>query len=32
MLNELDKELERQGLRYVRYADDCAQRMLEVPP
>ena len=22
MLNELDKELERQGLRYVRYADD----------
>lgn len=23
MLNELDKELERRGLRYVRYADDC---------
>jgi hypothetical protein len=22
MLNELDKEMERQGLRYVRYADD----------
>ena len=22
MLNELDKELEKQGLRYVRYADD----------
>lgn len=24
MLNELDKELERRGLQYVRYADDCA--------
>lgn len=23
MLNELDKELERRGLQYVRYADDC---------
>ncbi|WP_426742244.1 group II intron reverse transcriptase/maturase [Mediterraneibacter faecis] len=23
MLNELDKELERRGLRFVRYADDC---------
>lgn len=23
MLNELDKELENQGLRFVRYADDC---------
>ena len=23
MLNELDKELESRGLRYVRYADDC---------
>ena len=23
MLNELDKELVRRGLRYVRYADDC---------
>ena len=23
MLNELDKELQRRGLRYVRYADDC---------
>ena len=23
MLNELDKELNRRGLRYVRYADDC---------
>ncbi|HBT63199.1 MAG TPA: group II intron reverse transcriptase/maturase, partial [Ruminococcaceae bacterium] len=23
MLNELDKELERRGHRYVRYADDC---------
>ena len=23
MLNELDKELEARGLRYVRYADDC---------
>jgi RNA-directed DNA polymerase len=26
MLNELDKEMERNGLRYVRYADDCAPR------
>lgn len=24
MLNELDKELDRRGHRYVRYADDCA--------
>jgi len=24
MLNELDKELERRGLRFVRYADDCS--------
>ena len=23
MLNELDKELERRGLRFVRFADDC---------
>ncbi|MFD0956161.1 reverse transcriptase domain-containing protein [Virgibacillus alimentarius] len=23
MLNELDKELESRGLRFVRYADDC---------
>lgn len=23
MLNELDKELERRGDRFVRYADDC---------
>ena len=23
MLNELDKELERRGLKFVRYADDC---------
>ena len=23
MLNELDKELERRGLRFTRYADDC---------
>lgn len=23
MLNELDKELEKRGLKYVRYADDC---------
>ena len=23
MLNELDKELERRGLQFVRYADDC---------
>ena len=26
ILNELDKELERRGHRYVRYADDCAPR------
>ena len=26
MLNELDKELERRGHRFVRYADDCAPR------
>ena len=26
MLHELDKELERRKLRYVRYADDCAPR------
>ncbi|WP_264755112.1 hypothetical protein [Bacillus solitudinis] len=23
MLDELDKELERRGLKFVRYADDC---------
>ena len=23
MLNELDKELERRGHKFVRYADDC---------
>jgi len=23
MLNELDRELERRGHRFVRYADDC---------
>lgn len=23
MLNELDKELEKRGLRFIRYADDC---------
>lgn len=26
MLNELDKELNKRGLRFVRYADDCAPR------
>lgn len=26
MLNELDKELERRGLNFCRYADDCAPR------
>jgi len=26
MLHELDRELERQGLRFVRYADDCVPR------
>lgn len=31
MLNELDKELVVRGLRYVRYADDWAQRMREAP-
>jgi len=28
VLNELDKELERRGHRYVRYADDCVPRRL----
>ena len=23
MLNELDKEMEKRGLNFVRYADDC---------
>lgn len=31
MLNELDKELEHRGHPFVRYADDWAQRMREVP-
>ena len=26
MLNELDKELTKRGLKFVRYADDCAPR------
>ena len=26
MLNELDKEMEKRGLNFVRYADDCAPR------
>ncbi|HEL2364135.1 TPA: group II intron reverse transcriptase/maturase, partial [Streptococcus suis] len=26
VLDELDKELEKRGLRFVRYADDCAPR------
>jgi RNA-directed DNA polymerase len=26
VLDELDRELERRGLRFVRYADDCAPR------
>ena len=30
MLHELDRELERQGLRFVRYADDCAPRTAPV--
>ena len=28
MLNELDKEMERLGLKFVRYADDCSQLLL----
>ncbi len=28
MLHELDTEMERQGLRFVRYADDCSQFLL----
>jgi group II intron reverse transcriptase/maturase len=32
VLDELDKELERRGHSFCRYADDCAQRMLELPP
>lgn len=31
MLNELDKELEKRGHLFVRYADDWAQRMREAP-
>lgn len=31
MLNELDKELVRRGLRYVRYADDCVIAAARVP-
>jgi RNA-directed DNA polymerase len=31
MLNELDKELAKRGHRFVRYADDRAQRMREGP-
>lgn len=30
MLNELDKELETRGLNFVRYADDCAPRTLDI--
>ena len=30
MLHELDRELERQGLSFVRYADDCVPRMRTV--
>ena len=29
ILNKLDKELETRGLRFVRYADDCAPRTLD---
>jgi len=29
MLDDLDRELERRGHRFVRYADDCAPRMRE---
>ena len=28
-LNEFDKEMERRGNRFVRYADDCAPRTLD---
>lgn len=31
VLNELDWELERRGLRFVRYADDCAPRAQDKP-
>ena len=30
MLNELDKELGARGLKFVRYADDCAPRTLNI--
>ena len=30
VLNELDKELEARGLHFVRYADDCAPRTLDI--
>ena len=29
VLDELDRELEKRGLRFVRYADDCAPRRRE---
>lgn len=32
MLNELDKELERRGLPFVRYTDDAIFVNLNVPP
>jgi retron-type reverse transcriptase len=28
MLNDLDRELEERGHKFVRYADDCAPRKL----
>ena len=28
MLDDFDKELEKRGLRFARYADDCAPRTL----
>jgi len=31
LLNELDRELESRGHKFVRYADDRAQRMREAP-
>ena len=32
MLHELDRELERQGLRFVRYADDSVRNECEMDP
>jgi retron-type reverse transcriptase len=32
VLDEFDRELQRRGLRFVRYADDCCQSALQIQP